>query len=61
VDENKQHEGTVTDEEIQEIIDQHEAGIADLMAAYEPMERQYFNAVQQPTPTVTYSIDTNPR
>lgn len=51
----------VNDAEIQAIIDQAEAGIADLVAVYEPIERQYFAAVQTPAPTVTYSIDTNPR
>jgi hypothetical protein len=57
----KHDERTVTDEDIQEIIDQHEAGIGDLIQAYEPVERLYFNAVQQPAPAVTYAIDTNPR
>ena len=51
----------VNDAEIQAIIDQGEASIADLMTAYEPIERHYFNAVQVNAPSVTYSIDTNPR
>jgi hypothetical protein len=61
MDDDKQHEPAVTDDEIQEIIDQHEAGVGDLMRAYEPIERQYFHAVQQPAAMVTYSIDTQPR
>lgn len=51
----------VTDADIQAIIDDNEAGVADLMAAYEPLERRYFAAVQHAAPSVTYSIDTNPR
>jgi hypothetical protein len=61
MDDGKQNEPTVTDDEIQEIIDQHEAGVGDLMRAYEPIERQYFHAVQQHGVMVTYSIDTQPR
>jgi hypothetical protein len=38
----------VTDEDVQAIIDQGEAGVADLMAAYEPIERRYFNARCRP-------------
>jgi hypothetical protein len=54
-------EPPVTDDEIQAIIDQNEAGIGDLIAAYEPIERQYFNVVQTSAATVTYSTDTQPR
>ena len=61
MDDRKQSQPDVTDDEIQEIIDQHEAGVGDLMRAYEPIERQYFQVVQQHTATVTYSIDTQPR
>lgn len=52
---------TVVDADIQAIIDQGEAGVRDLITAYEPIERQYFNAVRVDSPSVTYSIDTNPR
>jgi hypothetical protein len=54
------HEG-VTDAEIQAIIDQGEAGTNDLLAAYEPIEQRYFQAVTVDAPSVTNSIDTNPR
>ena len=47
----------VTDRDIEEIVQQDEAGIDDLMAAYEPVERQYFSAVQVTTPAVTYSTN----
>jgi len=51
----------VQDADIQAIIEQGEAGIEDLIAAYEPIERQYFAAVQAYTGTaVSYAIDTNP-
>ena len=60
MDADTNHE-PVNDAEIQAIIDQGEAGIADLITAYEPIERHYFTAVQVPSPVVTYSIDTNPR
>jgi hypothetical protein len=57
----EKREATVTDDEIQAIIDQGEAGIADLMAAYEPVERYYFNAVQAVAPIgASYSIDSHP-
>lgn len=59
--EREEIDRAVDDDDIQAIIDQGEAGIDDLMAAYEPLEREYFSAVQQGAPTVTYSIDTNPR
>lgn len=51
----------VNDADVQAIIDQGEAGIADLITAYEPIERHYFTAVQVNAPSVTNSIDTTPR
>ncbi len=51
---------TVDDDDIQAIIDQGEAGIDDLIEAYEPVEREYFSAVQG-APIVTYSTDTAAR
>lgn len=50
----------VTDAEIEKIIEENEAGVADLMAAYEPIARQY-TAVSPQGATVTYGIDTYPR
>ncbi len=55
---DEQAKEQVTDEDIEAIIEQNEAGIADLMAAYEPIEKQYFSAVQVTTPAVTYSTGT---
>lgn len=57
---DNEHE-PATDDDIQAIIDEGEAGIADLIAAYEPIEKRYFEAAQVTGPAVTYSIDTNPR
>jgi hypothetical protein len=51
---------TVTDAEIEAIIAQGEAGISSLVEAYEPLERQYFQAVNVNATSVTYSTDTNP-
>lgn len=51
----------VTDADIEAIVAQGEAGIGDLMAAYEPVESQYFSSVQASAPSITYSIDTNQR
>lgn len=49
----------VTDCDIQEIVDHDEAGVADLIAAYAPVERSYFSAVTPQPPTVAYSTNTN--
>lgn len=54
-------EKPVSDAEIQEIIDQGEAGVADLIAAYEPIESAYFNSLQPFAPVVTVAIDTTSR
>jgi hypothetical protein len=54
-------EPQVNDADVQAIIDQGEAGVADLMAAYEPYEQTYFAAVRSDTVGVTYSIDTTRR
>jgi hypothetical protein len=50
-----------SDADIEAIIEKGEAGVGDLIAAYEPIERQYFNALQVGPESVTYTIDTNPR
>ncbi len=57
-----ERDNSVTDSDIEAIMEQGEAGIGDLMAAYEPIENEYFTAVQvaSPTSTVTYSINTAP-
>jgi len=51
----------VTDADIEAIVEQGEAGIGDLLAAYEPVERDYFNAVQSSTVVVTSSSNSTPR
>ncbi len=51
----------VTDQDIQAIIDQAEAGVNDMVAVYEPIERSYFATVTSSVSTVTYAIDTNAR
>jgi hypothetical protein len=61
MDDNETTERNVDDADIQAIIDQGEAGVRDLITAYEPVEQQYFSAVRVSAPSVTYSIDTNPR
>lgn len=38
---------TVTDEDVKEIIEANEAGIEDLMRAYEAAEKVYFEASAQ--------------
>jgi len=43
------------------IIDQAEAGIGDLITAYEPIERVYFNATHVSGESVTYSTDSTTR
>ena len=50
----------VTDDEIEQIFARGEAGVADLIAAYEPIERQYFNAVSAQAVTVAYATNTTP-
>jgi len=50
----------VTDEEIEQIFAQGEAGVADLIEAYKPIERQYFNAVSRPAAPVAYATNTTP-
>jgi hypothetical protein len=39
-----------TDTDIEEIVRENEAGVADLMAAYELSERHYFSAALASTP-----------
>ena len=60
-DTNTASDDRVTDEDIQAIMDQGAAGINDLLAAYEPVERAYFLAARVDEAAVTYAIDTNPR
>ena len=52
----------VTDADIQAILERGEAGIADLLAAYEPIEHQYYSSVQAGAAIqVMTTIDTYPR
>ena len=41
-----------SDRELQRSLDEHEAGVSDLIAAYELAEQQYFAAVSASTPYV---------
>ena len=40
-------------------LEEHEAGVSDLMAAYELAERQYFAAVHASAPYVKQTIASN--
>jgi hypothetical protein len=44
----------VTDREIEEIISRGEAGVGDVMEAYERAESAYFSTFPQASPIVTY-------
>lgn len=55
------HVSHVTEAEINEILAQAEAGVGTLMAAYEPVEQAYFDAVNSAAPSTwstTYSTST---
>lgn len=54
-----EQDSPVTDDEIAAIIKRHEAGVADLLAAYLPIEQQYMSAAQVQLPTVTVSSNTS--
>lgn len=49
-----------TDDEIQNLIEDDEAGVADLLEAYEPAERRYFSALTPPPDQITYGSNTSP-
>ncbi len=55
---DKDREHGVTDADIESIIAAGEAGIGDLMAAYEPVERHYFAALQSAAPPIVYAANT---
>lgn len=50
------------DDEIQAIIDAHEAGVGDALTAYEYVEKRYFEAVSATNlaPSVTPATTTTP-
>ncbi len=48
----------VSERDIEEIVEQGEAGVAALLAAYEPVEKGYFSAVAPAKPAV-YATNTN--
>ena len=52
---------TISDEnnKLLEQLEEHEAGISDLIAAYELAEQQYFAAVQGSTPYIQQPIASN--
>lgn len=52
---------TATADEIREIVEQAEAGVADLVTVYEQIEKRYFAAVSAataPQPSVQYATHT---
>jgi hypothetical protein len=44
--------------DLDEMVAGHEAGLNDLLNAYQVIERQYFSVASAPTRTVTYRTDT---
>lgn len=56
---SKQRDTGVTDAEIQQIIDQNEAGIADLIAAYDSVEHHYYAAAHASTAREIITYDSN--
>ena len=48
-----------TDSELMDQLETHEAGVADLIAAYELAEQQYFAAVHASAPQRPQSISSN--
>ncbi len=49
----------VSDEDIQRIIAQDEAGVAALLEVYGPIERSYFAATASTLPTIAYTAATS--
>jgi hypothetical protein len=49
----------VSDEDVQRIIAQDEAGVAALLEAYGPVERSYFAATANTLPTIAYTAATS--
>lgn len=47
------------DSELQRSIERHEAGVADLISAYELAESQYFAAVAASTPHIHQVVASN--
>ena len=47
------------DAELESMLQQHEAGVADLVAAYENAERTYFAAVTASAPAILRSVASN--
>jgi hypothetical protein len=56
--EREQQDNRVTDAEIERIVAENEAGIADVVAVYEPIEQAYFAAVQPASGVDTYAAST---
>lgn len=48
---------SVTDQEIQEIIDAGEAGVGDLLEVFERVEATYYSSLA-PSPVVNYIVGT---
>lgn len=50
-----------TDEDIREILSRNEAGVADVLAAYELSEQKYFDAINRSSlpPSTIYTTSTS--
>lgn len=47
------------DDQLLSQLEEHEAGVADLIGAYELAERHYFDAVRASAPSIQRTIATN--
>jgi len=50
---------SLTDPDLQQRVEQYEAGVSDLIAAYELAEEHYFAAVDASTPRVVEIVASN--
>ena len=50
---------SLTDPDLQQRVEQYEAGVSDLIAAYELAEEQYFAAVDASTPRLVETVASN--
>jgi hypothetical protein len=60
-DDDKRQEPTTeaTDADIAEIVGTHEAGLTDLLTAYDLIEQHYFTAAAASAPTVVATTNTS--
>ena len=50
---------SLTDPDLQQRVEQYEAGVSDLIAAYELAEQHYFAAVAASTPRLIETVASN--